>query len=132
MPLSTAQSCAEDGETQKLSLIFEALACVLIAQSTSKAKAFVDLRGTGLCIDCSFYMYGWNANGQSYFKEGVGRQMVAISAEGFPLPGGCGPRSAMLAHYQAWKFGSEPISMERFWNDFIPVVMKVDIASRWN
>ena len=106
MPLGTAQNCG----------------------TWQNATANVDLRGTGLCIDCSFEAYGVDAEGQSEFKEG--RQMVAISGGGFP--GGCGPKSAMLAHDKACELGSEPFPIEKVWDNFVPVVMKVDIARRGN
>ena len=94
------------------------------------AIAKVDLRGTGLCIDCSFYLYGVDASGHFEFKEG--RQMVSISGRG--LPGGCGPKSAMLAHYKSYEYemrgGPVMPLIKNVWDEFGPVIMKVDIACR--
>ena len=91
------------------------------------ASANIDLRGTGLRIDCSLKAYGWYATGKCEFKEH--RQVVSIKGGG--TPGGCGPKSASAAHVKSCKVGSEPCQMEKIWED-IPVVVEVKIAEGGN
>ena len=94
------------------------------------AKAKVDLRGTGLCVNCSFDTSGWDANGHCEFKEG--RQVVTITGAGWPED--CGPTSAMIGRYTAWDVESNAFSivLRKAWDIVTPVLMKVEIARRGN